>query len=73
MTRRQILIGCGALVAAGAGATYSEVRKLGSMLDYNASVAAMRAALSERPEMRDLIRYATLAANGHNTQPWRFK
>jgi Nitroreductase family len=24
------------------------------------------------PETRDLIRYATLAANSHNTQPWRF-
>jgi hypothetical protein len=23
--------------------------------------------------MRDLIRYATLAPNGHNTQPWRFQ
>ncbi|WP_375395456.1 Acg family FMN-binding oxidoreductase [uncultured Sphingomonas sp.] len=22
--------------------------------------------------MRDFVRYATLAANGHNTQPWRF-
>jgi len=22
--------------------------------------------------MRELVRYATLAANGHNTQPWRF-
>ena len=23
-------------------------------------------------QMRELVRYATLAANGHNTQPWRF-
>ena len=23
-------------------------------------------------EMRELVHYATLAANGHNTQPWRF-
>ena len=23
-------------------------------------------------QMRELIRYATLAANGHNTQPWKF-
>src|SRR5262245_11413509 len=22
--------------------------------------------------MRELVRYATLAANGHNTQPWKF-
>ena len=25
-----------------------------------------------RADLRDLVRYATLAANGHNTQPWRF-
>jgi nitroreductase len=73
MNRRQILIGGGALVLAGAGATYLEGRKMGSMQDYNASVAVTRAALSERPETRELIRYATLAANGHNTQPWRFR
>ena len=24
------------------------------------------------PNMRELVRYATLAANGHNTQPWQF-
>ena len=30
-------------------------------------------ALKQAPETRDLIRYATLAANSHNTQPWRFK
>jgi nitroreductase len=46
---------------------------MGSLDAYNASVAATRTALSERPEIEDLIRYATLAANGHNTQPWRFR
>ncbi len=25
------------------------------------------------PGLRDLVRYATLAANGHNSQPWRFR
>lgn len=24
------------------------------------------------PQMHELVRYATLAANGHNTQPWKF-
>jgi hypothetical protein len=24
-------------------------------------------------DRRDLIRYATLAANSHNTQPWKFR
>jgi nitroreductase len=49
------------------------MRQMGSMEEYTASVAAARAALSEHPEMRDFIRYATLAASGHNTQPWRFR
>ena len=46
---------------------------MGSMDEYNAVVAATRTALSQQPEMLDFIRYATLAANGHNTQPWRFR
>ena len=71
--RRQILIGGGAIALAGTGAAYSGFRQMGSMEDYNASVAATRAALSQRPEMRDFIRYATLAPNGHNAQPWRFR
>ena len=43
------------------------------MEEYDASVAATRAALKQAPETGDFIRYATLAANSHNTQPWRFK
>jgi nitroreductase len=43
------------------------------MEDYYASVALARTALKQAPETRDLIRYATLAANSHNTQPWQFK
>lgn len=73
VVRRQILAGGGALALAGVGATYFGLRQLGSIEEYNASVAATRAALSQTPEMRDFIRYATLAANSHNTQPWRFR
>lgn len=40
---------------------------------YNASVAASRTALAQKPEATELIRYATLAASGHNTQPWQFR
>lgn len=29
--------------------------------------------ISQDSSIRDLVRYATLAANGHNTQPWKFK
>ena len=73
VVRRQILTGGGALALAGVGATYFGLRQLGSIEEYNASIAATRAALSQTPEMRDFIRYATLAANSHNTQPWRFR
>jgi len=73
MIRRQVLIGAGTLALSGAGAMYLGVRGMGSMADYNADVAETRAVLKGVPETRDLIRYATLAANSHNTQPWRFK
>ena len=43
------------------------------MEEYNAAVAASRAALSEKPSLRELVRSAVLAPNGHNTQPWRFR
>lgn len=43
------------------------------MQQYDAAVAATRAKLGAAPDAIDLIRYATLAANGHNTQPWRFR
>lgn len=39
---------------------------------YDEAAARLRAALSAAPEMREFVRYATLAANGHNAQPWRF-
>jgi nitroreductase len=73
MNRRQLLVGGGAFALAGAGVTYFGLRQMGSMEEYNASVVATRAALSEHPEIKDFIRYATLAASGHNTQPWRFR
>nr|WP_109671248.1 nitroreductase family protein [Mesorhizobium loti] len=73
MNRRHYLVGGGALVVAGAGVAFLGLRNMGSMEDYNASVAATRSALTQAPGMSDLIRYATLAANSHNTQPWRFR
>jgi nitroreductase len=72
-SRRNFLIGTGAVAVAGGGAAAFVRRQMGSMDEYNTSVAATRASLSEQPAMRELIRYATLAASGHNTQPWRFR
>jgi hypothetical protein len=39
---------------------------------YGATVAAQRAFLADNPDMHEFIRFATLAPNSHNTQPWRF-
>lgn len=73
MGRRALLVGGAGVVVAGAGATWLAASSMGSMNDYDAAVARMRSMLSARPDLADLIRYATLAPNGHNTQPWRFR
>ncbi|WP_257164598.1 Acg family FMN-binding oxidoreductase [Bradyrhizobium sp. SRS-191] len=70
MNRRRILLGASsALTAAalGAGAWRSATGAMSAYADYT---ARLRAPLSG--EIADVIRYATLAASGHNTQPWRF-
>ena len=72
MKRRDVLAGAGALAVLG-GAAAVNVYGMGSAEDYHASAMASRAALAENPDLRELIRFATLAANGHNTQPWRFR
>ena len=72
MNRRTILIGAGSAIAlAGAGIGVA-VNDMGSMDEYEAEAARLRAPLGAAPNLADLVRYATLAANSHNTQPWRF-
>ncbi len=71
--RRQFLIGAGTMAITGAGATYFGLRKMGTMDEYAAAVKATRAALTQDPAIMEFVRYATLAASGHNTQPWRFR
>jgi nitroreductase len=60
------------MVFTGGAATLAGLHGMGSMDDYSKAVAKTRVLLSAQPEMREVIRYATLAPNGHNTQPWRF-
>jgi nitroreductase len=67
-----LLIGGGSLAAVGAGAAWLGGRQMGSTADYRAATRAMRATLAAQPDVPDLVRYATLAPNGHNTQPWQF-
>jgi nitroreductase len=73
MTRRHFLFGGGALVLGGVGAAGLVVRRASAMTAYDAAVGSVRRALSDHPDVADCIRFATLAANGHNTQPWRFR
>jgi len=44
------------------------------MTTYENAADALRAPLAaDVSDRRDLVRYATLAANSHNTQPWKFR
>ncbi|HZF46742.1 MAG TPA: nitroreductase family protein [Sphingomonadaceae bacterium] len=70
-TRRKVLIGGGALLAAGVGAAGVSFARMGSADAYASAMRALRAPLAGA-DPRELVRYATLAANSHNTQPWRF-
>jgi nitroreductase len=72
VNRRNLLVGtAGAVVAASAAAAAAWRLSLGSMADYETYANKLRAPLVPR-DITDVIRYATLAANSHNTQAWRF-
>jgi len=73
INRRKFLIGSGAAVTLAAGTTYFSIRGMGTTAEYDSYIARQRVALPEQASVLDLLRYATLAANGHNTQPWRFQ
>jgi len=71
MKRRSLLFGIGgAAMGAGAG-VFGWRWSTGSMAEYVAYAGELRRAL-DPSDLRDLVRYAALAANSHNTQPWRF-
>lgn len=63
------------LAAGGATAGFAVVGGCsgGGMGKYDDAVSALRAALPVEPSLEDLVRYATLAPNSHNTQPWKFR
>lgn len=73
MKRRDLILGATVVTLGGAGATALGLQQMGSMETYHERMAQLRATLQGFPEARDLVRYATLAANSHNSQPWRFK
>lgn len=58
----------------GIGAiTFSGCSGNSEMNLYNKAAEQTRSALEDNADIKDMIRYATLAANGHNTQPWKFQ
>ncbi len=74
MTRRQFAIGGVALMATGPAA----LRASAGPDSYDAAVQkifrhAPRFDMSSKDALIELVRYGTMAANSHNTQPWHFK
>ncbi len=73
MERRTLLIGAGIGALALGGAGWIGWRRTQAAADMSAYATGLRDPLPTQASTRDLIRYATLAANGHNTQPWLFR
>ncbi|WP_083950633.1 Acg family FMN-binding oxidoreductase [Roseivivax lentus] len=69
MTRRT-LIGAGLSVAALGAVGYGLWPRMDG---YREEVERQRRLLGNDPDLKELVRMATLAANGHNTQPWKFR
>lgn len=73
MERRTLLTaGAGVLAATATGWAAWRVA-LGSNADYASTMAALRRPFDASAGVADWLRLATLAANGHNSQPWRFR
>jgi hypothetical protein len=70
MSRRNLLLGSGGLAIA-AGATYFGTQGTG----YDSAALSLRVARKSQgdSDLEYLVHHATLAANSHNTQAWRFK
>ena len=70
MISRRALIASGLSVAAVGALGYGLWPRLDG---YREEVERQRRLLTGDPTLRDLVRLSTLAANGHNTQPWKFR
>lgn len=73
INRRDFLKILGTAGIAAAGSAYADLAR--PWIDYDESVKINKMKTYNSPISdikMDLIRYATLAANGHNTQPWKF-
>lgn len=66
------LLAAGGATAAGGYVLYETTPWLNYEQDTAAPWRAIDVRIPSPKRMRELVRAATLAANGHNTQPWRF-
>lgn len=69
MVSRRTLVAVGAAGVGVAGLGYGLWPRMGSYQDF---VDAQRRLPEPGADLTELVRMATLAANGHNTQPWIF-
>jgi hypothetical protein len=70
LSRRSVIVSGGAIAAAAAAIGYGLWPRMDT---YQAAVEEQRRALLPAAGLADLVRMGTLAANGHNTQPWLFR
>lgn len=68
MMRRHFLSGASASLLLGGCSTLHGARPR----NHAGATAELRAALRPEGGVPEMVRFATLAPNGHNTQPWRF-
>ena len=70
MTSRRTLVTGGLTLTALAGAGYAFWPRLDG---YREELDRQRQLLTSDPSLKEYVRMATLAANGHNAQPWKFR
>ena len=73
MNRRALFVAGGTVIALSVGGVAAAVSRADAMHDYDSAVLRNRQALAANSAASGLVRYATLAPSGHNTQPWRFR
>ena len=66
------LLAAAGVTVAGGYALYTYTPWLNYEDQANQDRKAFEKGASMSVQMRELVRYATLAPNGHNTQPWKF-
>jgi len=71
--KRRTFLVAGAVLATGAAGMTTSFARAGGSRTYAAAMDKLRAPPRLQGDVRELVRLATLAANGHNAQPWRFR